>query len=281
MLPPRLFSALPFLVAALVPDGALARGQAPLLKPLGAVLHEVFDTDKDGQVTLDEITVGLTELEKHLANDASTDRDDIKGWVAGVAEMAPALLDLLDADGDGTLSFAELEYATKFERSLLGGGGMAGFVKAVFGAFDADGDDRLSVDELLAGSTDHDVIAGVAFALHDLFPLRETPQELERFVHGVVAALGITALSKEDQQASNRAGAVGMSREDMAEYIAWLDSDDDGYVQRREVGKRYNIAGQQFLAVAKAIKTTGPLIVMRAQFGGIAKKMENMGFGEL
>lgn len=290
MLPTRLFFALvPVLAAALNPDVEAVRQrlhQPP--QPLGKVLHEVFDTDKDGQVTLDEIRVGLRELKKHLANHDGLNADDISFWFADLTEMAPSLLDLLDADGDGTLSFAELEYATKFERSLLAGGGMAGLVRAAFGAFDADGDDRLSVDELLAGSTDAAVLAGVASALHALFPLRATPRELERFVRGALAGLGITALSKEDREASNRAAArgsdMGMGREDMVEYIAWLDADDDGHVQRREVGKRYNWAGKQFLAVVGAVKTVGPLIVMRAEFGAVSKRVKEIDpskFGEL
>lgn len=251
----RTFSSLPVLVFALVSDVALARRARrpePYLKPMGEVLHEVFDTDKDHGATLQEIEKQMPTLQKNVVNSNGVDRDEYTRWMEGVKGALPALFDLLDVNGDMTLSHAELGFATMFEDSLRGGGGMAGLVRDAFGILDADGDDQLSVDELRAASRSKDVIAAVAAKCHALFPLRDTPQELERFVAGAVDAMGFQ----------------DMSREDMEEYIAWWDSDDDNHIQRREVGKRYNIAGRKFLEIAKLVRTVGPMIVMRATFGG-------------
>jgi len=143
----------------------------------------------------------------------------------------------------------ELRYVTKFEKSLKKGGGMRDLLRDVFSILDVDDDDQLSVDELLDGSKSDDTITKVTTKFHELFPLRKTAKELEYFVKDTVESIGGNTLDKDS----------------IVKEISWIDDGKDGYIQRKEVGKYYSIAGKKFLEISKTIKQMGPMMVL---FGG-------------
>lgn len=256
-----LSAALPLLLALSVrDDAALAqqpKRQAPPPQPLGDVLHLVLDKDKDGSVTLAELNDQISMLETMFQNGEGEEAEEYKAILAGVRSWAPGMFDLLDSDGSGGLTKAELKFVTRFEKSLRKGGGMRDLVRDTFGILDGDQDDRLSAKELLEGSKCDHAMGAVAAKFHGLFPLRKTPGELVAFVRSTVKSLGGDDLDEE---------AVGA-------YIEWIDDDGDGYIQRKEVGKYYNIAGKKFLEISKTIKQMGPMMAM---FSG----MNNMGGDE-
>lgn len=225
--------------------------QQQTLQPLGDVLHLVLDKDKDQRVTMNEVNSQMAMLENLFQNGEGKEGDEYMRLLTGVKAAAPKIFELLDASGDKALSKSELKYVTKFEKSLKKGGGMRELLRDVFALLDGDGDDQLSVDELLEGSKSENVITKVTIRFHELFPLRKSPEELEFFVKGAIKSIG----------GSNNA----LDRESVVEGMKWIDDDGDGFIQRKEVGKYYNVAGKKFLEISKTIKQMGPMLAM---FGG-------------
>ena len=168
----------------------------------------------------------------------------------GVKAVAPTLFELLDQDENGKLTKKELEYTTKFEKSLKKDGGFRDFLRDVFSILDADKDDRLSAEELFNASQSSQTITDVTVRFHKLFPLRKTAGDLEAFVKKTIDSLG---------------GTESLDVESVKKGIEWIDDDKDGFVSRKDVGKAYNIYGKQFMDTSKTIKTMGPLMAM---FGG-------------
>jgi len=214
------------------------------LQPLGDVLHLVLDKDKDQKVTMDEVNSQITMLEQLFAE--GDEGEEYRNLLKGVKVAAPKMFELLDSTGDETLSKFELKYMTKFEKSLKKEGGMRDLLREVFTLLDSDGDDQLNVDELLEGSKSSEVITKITVQFHQLFPLRKTAGELEDFVKSTIESIGGNTLDKES----------------VAKGMKWIDDNGDGYIQRQEVGKYYNIAGKKFLEVSKTIKQMGPMLAM-------------------
>jgi len=256
MLQRRSFSSL-LLLAATFANGVLS--QQPELQDLGDVLHLMLDKDKDEKVTMDEVNSQMTMLGALFGKDEGQQGLEFKQLLDGVKSWAPSIFELLDANGDKGVSKSELKYATKFEKSVKKDGGLRDLVRDVFSILDSDGDDKLSVDELLEGSKSSDVITKVTVRFHKLFPLRKTPEELEDFVKDTVESIGGNTLDKES----------------VTNHMQWIDDDGDGYIQRKEVGKYYNIAGKKFITIAKTIKQMGPMMAM---FGGMNDGGGNGGF---
>ena len=247
-----LSSLLLLLIAALTANNVHSqqpKSQQPL-QPLGDVLHLVLDKDKDQKVTMDEVNSQMTMLEMLFQGGKGAEGEEYRQLLKGVKKAAPKMFQLLDSNGDKKLSKFELTYMTKFEKSIKKDGGLRELVRDVFGILDSDGDDQLSANELLEGSKSSDVIAKVTVRLHELFPLRKTAQELEDFVKDTIESIGGNTLNKES----------------VAKGMEWIDDDGDGYIQRKEVGKYYNIAGTKFLEISKTIKQMGPMMAM---FGGM------------
>merc|ERR1719491_1617730 len=109
-----------------------------------------------------------------------------------------------------------------------------------------------SGDELLEGSKSSQVITKVTVRFYELFPLRKSPEELEDFVKGTIEFIGGNTLDKER----------------VTNHMQWIDDDGDGYIQRKEVGKYYNVAGKKFLEIAKTIKQIGPMMGMLSGMNG-------------
>ncbi|KAL7539254.1 hypothetical protein ACHAXR_009113 [Thalassiosira sp. AJA248-18] len=240
--------------------------QQQKLQPLGDVLHLVLDKDKDKKVTITEVNSQITMLGELFQNADGEEGEEYRTLLQGVKAAAPKMFELLDSNGDGALSKGELNYVTKFEKSLKKGGGMRDFLRDVFGILDSDGDDQLSADELLEGSNtkSSDAIAKATVRFHELFPLRKTPEELESFVLGTIESIG------------GGGGSASLDKESVAEGMKWIDDDGDGYIQRSEVGKYYNIAGKKFLEISKTIKQMGPMLAL---FGGGGMGMNGGGGG--
>jgi len=206
----------------------------------------MIDKDKNNKVTLEEVNNQMASLEMLVSNGEGEEGEEYKQIVAGVKRAAPTIFQLLDSNGDNTLSKKELSYMTKFEKSLMKGGGMKELVRDVFELLDEDSDDKLSAKELLDGSQNEEIISQITVKFHKLFPLRKTSGELEDFVRGTVESIGGNTLDEES----------------VASYIEWIDDDKDGFVQRKEVGKYYNVAGKKFIEISKIIKQMGPMMAM-------------------
>lgn len=239
-------------------DGASVFAQQPKkkqqkpLQPLGDVLHLVLDKDKDSRVTMEEVKSQISVLEALFQNGEGEEAEEYRRLLGGVKASAPRVFELLDSDSDGRLTKKELAVTTRFEKSLRKGGGLREVVRDVFGILDADSDDVLTVAELLGGYRSDEAVSKIAGRVHDLFPsLRDTSADLEGFVKSTIESFG---------------GTDALDEGSVAEYVAWIDDDGDGKVQRKEVGKYYNVAGRKFLEIAKTIKTMGP---MMALFGGM------------
>ena len=237
--------------------------------PLGEVLHQVLDSNKDNKVTFAEVQAQLSMLEVLFDQAADADEQGRKNtkylnnkkMLDGVKAVAPTLFELLDSNSDKRLTKEELEYVTKFEESLKKGGGMRDFLRDVFFIFDADGDDQLSADELFNASQSDKAIKEVTVLFHKLFPLRETAADLEAFVKKTIDSLG---------------GTDSIDIEKVKKGMKWIDDDGDGYISRKEVGKAYSSAGRQFMEISKTVKMMGP---MMALFGGgdMGAMFNNMG----
>lgn len=203
-------------------------------------------------MTIDEMNTQLGTIGALFQNfDDDAQAEEYERQFLAVKAASPKIFELLDSNGDKTLSKSELKYMTKLETSLKKGGGMRDLLRDVFSLLDTDGDDQLSADELLAGCKSDDVISKATVEFHKLFPLRKNAQELEYFVKDTIESIG---------------GTASLNKESIAEGMKWIDDDKDGFIQRKEVGKYYNIAGKKFLEISKTVKQMGP---MMALFGGM------------
>ena len=131
---------------------------------------------------------------------------------------------------------------------------LRGLLRGVFGILDSDGDDQLSVDELLeasTGSSSGDVLTKVTGKFHELFPMRPTSTELEDFVKTVID--------------DSFGGDSQLDKKSISQGMKWIDDNEDGHIQCKEVGNYYNSAGKKFFEISKTIKQMGPMLAM---FGG-------------
>mmetsp|Transcript_17559 Transcript_17559/g.36574 ORF Transcript_17559/g.36574 Transcript_17559/m.36574 type:complete len:286 (+) Transcript_17559:158-1015(+) len=237
----------------------------PPLQPLGEVLHQLLDKDNDQKVSKSEVDTQLGMLEKIFqeGNTINEEEQSYQRLIQSLKVVSPTLFEFLDSNGDGYLSKRELKYVTKFEQSLKKNGGMRDFLRKVFDLIDSNGDDQLSADELMKGSDNDEVISQVAVNFHEIFPIRKTPRELESFVRDVIASVGGSSTSS----ISNKQEAIHLG-------MKYLDDNNDGFIQRKEVGKHYNSAGKKFMDVSKTVKQMGPMLAM---FGGMDNMNDFMG----
>lgn len=233
------------------------------LPPLGNVLHQVCDKDKNNKVTMTEINTQLSMLEGLFGNigaDLSPDDNEYQymEMFNAVKASAPTIFKLLDSNNDDSLTKDELSYITKFEMSLKKGGGMRELLRDVFAIIDSNSDELLSVDELKEASASDDSIGKISERIHTLFPLRKSSSDLQDFVQRTMKSIDVS------------------SADDMKEKgMAWIDTDNDGYISRKEVGAAYNTAGKKFLEVSKTIKQMGPMLAM-FDAGGVGRSMGGM-----
>ena len=237
---------------------AFGQGGGQPLQPLGDVLHLVFDSNKDGKVEMDEVSVQIGTLGMLFAGAEGEKGEDYRRILSGVKAAAPTVFDLLDGDSDQRLTKKELSYATKFEDSLKvkrdgRGGGMRDFVREIFTTLDSNGDDELTAGEILAGCKSDGVITHLSKKLHELFPLRKNPGDLEGFVRKTIESFGGDALDE--------AGVI--------EGMKWIDADADGVVQRSEVGRYYKTGAMKFVEISKQVRQMGPMFAMLGGMDGM------------
>lgn len=245
----------------------------PPLQPLDKVLLLVLDKNKDSKVTRDEVGESMLMLEMLLQMPAiPADGGNNDNAAAGYSTLiqwlktsSPIIFNVLDTNNDGTLSPAELKVFVQFEQSLTkkGTGGLKDLVRDVFAFIDMNNDDQLSNDELLAkvtvnpssnnndddkgdddDDTDEELLATkIRNGLLSLFPTLRTD-----VVDADIMPLIMSAMKQYMDVAMNT-----------------LDTDNNGYISRSEVGKYYNTVGKKIMEVSTMIKTMGPMIAM---FGG-------------
>lgn len=245
----------------------------PPLQPLDKVLLLVLDKNRDSKVTRDEVGESMLMLELLLQMPPTpVDGSDNDNAAAGYSTLiqwlktsSPIIFNLLDTNNDNILSPAELKVFVQFEQSLTkkGVGGMKELVRDLFAFIDMNNDDQLSNDELLAkvtvnpssnnndddkgdddDDTDEDLLATkIRNGLLSLFPTLRTD-----IVDADIMPLIMSAMKQYMDVTMNT-----------------LDTDNNGYISRSEVGKYYNTGGKKIMEVSKMIKTMGPMIAM---FGG-------------
>ena len=234
--------------------------QQPPAQPLGDVLHQLFDKDKNQKVSLEEVNSQLDMLELILnpaveagGQDSNNDEvNEYKQLLSGFKSATPTIFNLLDVNSDKSLSKSELAHVTKFEKALKKGGGMRELLRDLFSILDDNADELLSVDELVDGCGNDQVIAKILTRVHELFPLRTDADELKEFaMNSIESVIGD--------------GAV-VDKESVTKGMKWIDDDGDGHISKKEVGKYYNLAGKKFMEISKTIKQLGPMLAM---FGGM------------
>lgn len=237
------------LLLALTSDVAVSQfegmgGPPNTQQSLGDVLMMVMDQSKDQMVTMEEIKSLSSTLEGIFEQDG--EGSEYRKILDEAKAAASTVFELLDANNDEKLSHSELKFTTDFEKSLKKGGGMRDLVRACFEILDVDGDEKLSVGELLLAVSD-ETLSKLAEKLHGLFPLRKTPGELEGVLRLLIESAG---------------GTNVWNQESVEEGIRWIDTNEDGYVQRKEVGVAYKNGGTAFLDIVKTIKSVGPMFAM-------------------
>lgn len=235
--------------------------QPPTQQPLGEILHQLLDKDKNQKVTLDEVNSQVDMLELIFNPvDTSSGEDsnnkevnEYKQLLSGFKSAAPTLFNLLDINQDKSLSKSELAHVTKFEKALKKGGGMRELLRDVFAIVDENTDELLSVDEIVNGCGNDQMITKISTRVLELFPLRSDADELKDFVSSSIESI------------VGGGGAV-VDKESLVNGMKWIDDDGDGHISKKEVGKYYNLAGKKFMEISKTIKQLGPMLAM---FGGM------------
>jgi Ca2+-binding EF-hand superfamily protein len=240
--------------------------QPPTTQPLGEILHQLLDKDKNQKVSLDEVNSQLDMLDllfNPTTADTTTGEDsdvnEYKQLLSRVKSATPTLFHLLDINQDKSLSKSELAHVTKFEKALKKGGGMRELLRDVFAIVDANADELISVDEIVngCGNNDQVIITKIASRVLELFPLRSDADELKEFV---------TSSIESFVGSGDAGGAVVVDKESVAKGMKWIDDDGDGHISKKEVGKYYNLAGKKFMEISRTIKQIGPMLSM---FGGM------------
>ena len=98
---------LPLLMAASLTDVALSQKQQQPrpLQPLDDVLLLVLDKDKNSRVSMDEVKSQLQMLESLFQNaNAENDESGYLRLIQGVKLASPTVFELLDSNGDGSIS---------------------------------------------------------------------------------------------------------------------------------------------------------------------------------
>ena len=248
----------------------------PTTQPLGEVLHQLLDKDKNQKVTLDEVNSQLDMLDL-LFNPTTADTsggensevNEYKQLLSGVKSATPTLFHLLDTNQDMSLSKSELAHVTKFEKALKKGGGMRELLRDVFAIVDTNMDELVSVDEIVdgCGNNDQVMITKIASRVLELFPVRNDADKLKEFVMSSIESI----------VGGSGAGAVVLDKESVTKGMKWIDDDEDGHISKKEVGKYYNLAGKKFMEISKTIKQIGPMLSM---FGGMDMNGGGSGGGD-
>ena len=254
--------------------------QQPPVQSLGDVLHLVIDQNKDGTVTMTEVETHLAMLQGMFADTggggdgAPTETLDYEAAFHAVTRAAPIVFDLMDTNQDQGVSKTELKFATEFEKAIKPATNtktskLKEFVRYCFETIDTDQDAQLSPAELLAvlRSNEDDettAVSQIARKLYELFPnLRATATALEEFIASVLTSTMRTT------RGETTGGEGGITLEEVTTGMHWIDTNQDGRIQRTEVGQAYNKFGKQFLELSKQIKTMGPLLAMMGGGGGM------------
>ena len=221
--------------------------QKPPLQPLGDVLLLVLDANKDQSVDMREVQQQLATLALLFQEDETGEYSKL---LQPIQQAAPQLFRLLDVNGDGKLTKAEMQWVTKLEKSLpaKANPSFKNFVRECFELIDSDGDNELTRTEW-NDKTQH--LATIVAKFHQLFPIRQTAQELEDILGELL--LGHSADSQKE--ASQKV-------------FDWLDADKNGVVSRAEVGQAYNAAGKKWMEISKQIKEFGPMMALLGGMGG-------------
>lgn len=138
-------------------DGRGAGSPSP--GPLHETIQAVFDTDKDGALSLDEIqstldglaavaAMGMAGGAAGAAGDSGNVASQLAARVRAAKDFAPMLVKWMDVDSDGALSQSELQWVTSAHARMKQS--LKELTRDIFDAMDADADDSISPQEIEA-----------------------------------------------------------------------------------------------------------------------------------
>ena len=120
----------------------------------------------------------------------------------------------------------------------LKSGAARNLTRDVFTTVDSDGDDVASAEEIQAAADpDGEVLSKLAELVHEAFPLRKDAAELKGLLAKGIAAVG-----------------------DISQGVAYVDSDGDGQIDRKEAGKAYKKFKEKFVKGVKTLQEMGPML---------------------
>lgn len=132
-------------------------GQGAEPEPLHTTLMNMFDEDKDASVTLDEVNRALQVFGAMMGGmggappgQPASGPSEAEVMIKMAQKGAPALFQLLDADGSAALSSAELEWVQDAYAAVRKPMLLKNLTVDVFAALDADADEIITMDELRA-----------------------------------------------------------------------------------------------------------------------------------
>jgi Ca2+-binding EF-hand superfamily protein len=248
----------------------------PPLQPLDKVLLLVLDKNKDSKVTRDEVGESMLMLELLLQmppTPAEGSDNDNAAAAAGYSTLiqwlktsSPIIFNVLDTNNDNILSPQELKVFVQFEQSLTkkGTGGLKELVRDIFAFMDMNNDDQLSNEEIstkIVGT----LSSNINNKDDDKKEEEDNKEELlsTKIRNGLLSLF--PTLRTDILDADIMPSIMSALTTYMDEATNTLDTDNNGYISRSEVGKYYNTVGKKIMEVSKMIKTMGPMIAM---FGG-------------
>lgn len=224
----------------------------PPQQSLDEVLLMVFDDNKDGSVTMPEISNTMSTVQGMMGDmnsDPSNENSDTQNMVKAAVSAAPAIFEFLDGDSSQSLSPKELKWLAKAQSGFKSGA-MLDLAREVFATIDANSDNFLDAPELDAAAADDEILSTIAGLVHAAYPVRKDVGDLKS-----------TLKKKIEDVSVNGASAV--------DGISYIDTNKDGMIDKKEVGKAYSRVKKMFLSGAKTVQEMGPMFAMMGGMGGM------------
>ena len=217
--------------------------------PIDQAVLSFFDADGDGLVASGEVDAALESIEALASfsapagapNGGKPPPNPMEKLISGARTLAPTLFSLLDADGSGALSAAELSWLATVG-DAIGSGLLKNLTRDVFVAIDSDADDVLSADELDAAAQ---------------------PEPLRYLLALVQERLPTPALAAEGGKSDAELG--GKFRQG----VALLDSNGDGRIERKEAGRALGTFSRAFRDATGML--SNPMLAMLGGGAGAAR----------
>jgi len=231
--------------------------QQPPRYTLDDALSMIFDSNKDGLITISEVSetinmVAMMAGDSELTPGASDEMVETRNMVDSAIAAAPAIFEFLDGDSSDTLTRKELKWISNVQSGFLSGA-MRSLIREVYAAIDTNDDDFLDASELdiLAGKTNDDgqVLTTIAELMHTAYPVRKDAEDLKSILQKGISALGANGYSTSDE-------------------MSYIDTNKDGKIDKKEAVKVYLDMKKIFLSAAKTCVQMAPMAAMMGGMDG-------------